>query len=116
MVGQDIYIERAHCVFGKGIGSERSLTLIFNLLDYTDRQAILQGAMAVFPIMHKHQHLQFFLDYSAETTNKRTAFTPVKKITALSLQTCLQYLALLKLTHGGNRIIFNSLREAEDFP
>lgn len=63
--GRTIRIERAHRLYSgeTTTNSNRPRTLIFKLLDYTDRQAILKGARAQ-PVKHADQNLLFFPDYS----------------------------------------------------
>lgn len=113
---RNIRIERAHRVYSpKQEENARPRTLIFKLLDYADRQAILKGARQQ-RIKHGDLELLFFPDYSQDTTNKRKAFTPVyKKMTSAGLQPFLRYPAQLKITHCGRSVEFSSPAEAEDF-
>ncbi|KAL1256569.1 hypothetical protein QQF64_012114 [Cirrhinus molitorella] len=57
-----IEIDRAHRIYG----SNKSRTLIFRVLHYQDRQAILQGPSEVMktePIRDQEHLLRFFADY-----------------------------------------------------
>ncbi len=74
IANREIKIERAHRIYSDK-QSKRPRTVIFKLLDYTDRQAILKGARAAYPVKFGSETLHFFLDYSADTTKKRKAFT-----------------------------------------
>ncbi|KAL2095410.1 hypothetical protein ACEWY4_010129 [Coilia grayii] len=114
--GRHICIERAHRVYSpKQEQNTRPRTLIFRLLDYGDRQAILKGAR-LQQIKHENQDLLFFPDYSQETTSKRKAFTPLyKKMASAGLQPFLRYPAQLKITYRGRSLEFGSPHEAEDF-
>lgn len=96
--------------------SNRPRTIIFKLLDYTDRQAILKGARAVYPVKYGSEILHFFPDYSADTTKKRKAFTKVrKKMDTLGIQSFLLFPATLKVIHAGRQNLFRSPLEAEQY-
>lgn len=117
LLGRTIRIERAHRLYSAETttNSNRPRTLIFKLLDYTDRQAILKGARA-HPAKHADQNLLFFPDYSRDTTNKRKAFVPVyKKMTSLGLQPFLRYPAQLKVTYQSRLFHFDTPSDAENF-
>lgn len=117
LMGQDIKIERAHRVYADRSNNNRPRTVIFKLLDFNDRQAILNGARAVPSVMHGSDTIRFFPDYSAETTKKRKAFTDVRKrIESFGIETFLLYPATLKITHrGGGHTHCQSPAEAEQF-
>ncbi|KAL7390028.1 hypothetical protein ABVT39_013741 [Epinephelus coioides] len=111
---RDICIERAHRLYSR-VNSEKDAnhprTLIFKLLDYSDRQAVLKGAR----VQHDGHPLLFFPDYSRETTDRRREFAPVhKKITSLGLQPFLLYPAQLKIIYNGT-ITFGMPHDTEDF-
>lgn len=57
--------------------TSRNPAVIFRLLRYSDRQAILKGARKGHPIKHGQATLYFFPDYSPPTAAKRREFTPV---------------------------------------
>lgn len=78
IANREIKIERAHRIYSDK-QSKPPRTVIFKLLDYTDRQAILNGARAAYPVKFNNEPLHFFTDYSADTTKKRKAFTEVRK-------------------------------------
>ncbi len=48
--GRDIEIDRAHCVYDGGRGSDRPRTLIFLVLRWHDRSEILNGARQAYPV------------------------------------------------------------------
>ncbi len=48
--GRDIEIDRAHCVYDGGRGSDRPRTLIFRVLKWHDRSEILKGARQAYPV------------------------------------------------------------------
>ncbi len=77
IVDREIKIERTHCIYSDK-QSKSPRTVIFKLLDYTDKKAILKGAKAAYPVKLGSETLNFFLDYSADTTKKRKAFTEVR--------------------------------------
>ncbi len=115
--GRDIEIERAHCVYDGGRGSDQPRTLIFRVLRWHDRSEILKGARQAYPVKCAQDNvtLLFFPDFSPATTIRRKAFNPVlKKMTALGLQPFLIYPAVIKLQHKGEQKSFDSPQKAED--
>uniref|UniRef100_A0A3B1JG20 L1 transposable element RRM domain-containing protein n=1 Tax=Astyanax mexicanus TaxID=7994 RepID=A0A3B1JG20_ASTMX len=115
LAGREIKIERAHRIYS-GKNTTHPRTVVFKLLDYTDRQAILKGARAASPVKHGGSSLLFFPDYSHETTRKRKAFADVrKKLDNLGIQSFLLFPATLKITYGGRQILLRSPDEAEKF-
>ncbi len=116
--GRDIEIDRAHCVYDGGRGSDRPRTLIFRVLRWHDRSEILKGARQAYPVKCAQDNvtLLFFPDFSPATAIRRKAFNPVlKKMTALGLQPFLIYPAVIKLRHKGEQKSFDSPQKAEDF-
>ncbi len=116
--GRDIEIERAHCVYDGGRGSDQPRTPIFRVLRWHDRSEILKGARQAYPVKCAQDNvtLLFFPDFSPATTIRRKAFNPVlKKMTALGLQPFLIYPAVIKLQHKGEQKSFDSPQKAEDF-
>lgn len=108
-------IKHTHCIYSDK-PSKCPCTVIFKLLDYTDRQAILKGTRATYPVKFISEPLHFFLDYSAYTTKKRKAFTEVwKKMDTLGIQSLLLYLATLKVIHAGRQNLFRSPLEAKQY-
>lgn len=111
-----IRIERAHRVYSRNGKSDKPRTLIFKLLDYRDRQLILQGAREAESIKHGESKISFYPDYSLETSKKRKAFSDVKKkITNKGIQCFLRFPAILKVTHRRRELEFHSPEEAERF-
>uniref|UniRef100_A0A3B1JAP9 L1 transposable element RRM domain-containing protein n=1 Tax=Astyanax mexicanus TaxID=7994 RepID=A0A3B1JAP9_ASTMX len=115
--GRDIEIDRAHRVYsGKENDTGRPRTLIFRVLRWQDRVAILSGARKVYPVKHAQNTLLFFPDFSPVTTAKRKSFSPVmKKMVAMGLQPFLLFPATIKLQHSGKVMMFDSPQKAEDF-
>ncbi len=71
-------------------------SMIFRLLRYPDRQAILQGARKAKPTLPGGTSLEFYADYSPETAQKRKAFSAVRaKLHQKGAETFLIYPALL---------------------
>lgn len=110
-----IEIDRAHRIYGSG----KSRTLIFRVLRYQDRQAILQGAREVMktePIRDQDNLLRFFADYSGFTSRRRQAFGSIQKeLHALGIPNFLIYPAILRVSSGGNQHSFDSVKKAEEF-
>ncbi|GAA6107812.1 uncharacterized protein LOC107698895 [Tachysurus ichikawai] len=71
------WIDKAHRVYSNS-NSSRPRSMIFWLLRYTDRQAILQGARKAKPTLPGGVRLEFYADYSHETAQKRKAFSTVR--------------------------------------
>ncbi|ROJ30506.1 LINE-1 retrotransposable element ORF1 protein [Anabarilius grahami] len=118
LAGREIKIERAHPLYNRReTETSRSRPLIFKLLDYADRQAILKGARETYPVKHKERILSFYPDFSNETAKKRMEFNQVRKkmIALLGLRPFLVYPAELKLTHRGQPLIFKTPQEADKF-
>ncbi|KAJ8352211.1 hypothetical protein SKAU_G00236870 [Synaphobranchus kaupii] len=116
-VRRGIEIDRAHRIYnGREQNSDRPRTLIFRLLRWQDRTAILREARKAYPVKHHKSTLLFFPDYSAPTTTKRKGFNPaIKDARDMGLQPFLIYPATLKLDHGGKKLTFDCPQKAEDF-
>lgn len=114
-----IEIERAHRIYGQQKSTETGRTMIFKVLRYQDRQAILDGAREVSkkgPILDGGKQLKFFADYSACTSQKRKSFADTRKeLRAAGIQSFLIYPAILRVTHNGEKLSFSSPKEAEEF-
>lgn len=139
LVGRDIDIELAHRVYNGGeANSNKPRTLIFRLLRWQDRSAILNGARQVYPVKYaangaraSSAHLLtplahslaptagtilFFPDYSPVTTAKRKSFSStMKKAKGMGLEPFLIYPVRIKLQYKGERKMFISPQAAEDF-
>ncbi len=116
--GRNIEIDRAHRVYDGRKNSDRPRTLIFRVLRWHDRLEILKGARQAYPVKCTQDNvtLLFFPDFSPATTTRRKILVPVlRTMTALGLQPFLAYPAVIKLRHGGEQRIFDSLRKVEDF-
>ncbi|KAJ8332032.1 hypothetical protein SKAU_G00429860 [Synaphobranchus kaupii] len=116
LAGRGIEIDRAHRIYnGREQNSGRPRTLIFRLLRWQDRTAILREARKAYPVKHHKSTLLFFSDYSAPTTTKRKGFNPaIKDARDMGLQPFLIYPATLKLDHGGKKLTFDCPQKAED--
>lgn len=71
-----VEIDRAHRIYATN--TSRPRTMIFRLLRYTDRQAILEGARKAKPRLHDGTSLQFFADYSPGTTQERQEYKEIR--------------------------------------
>lgn len=118
LVGRDIDIERAYHVYGGEVNSKKPRTLIFRLLCWQDRSAILNGARQVYPVKYTPNGaslaptastLLFFPDYSPAMTARRKSFSSVmKKAKDMNLEPFLIYPARVKLQYKGEKKMFNS--------
>ncbi len=97
--------------------SDRPRTLIFRVLRWHDRSAILKGARKAYPVKCTQDNVTLlcFPDFSPATAARRKSLVPVLRTMTLGLQPFLAYLVVIKLRHGGEQRSFDSLRKAEDF-
>lgn len=118
---EPIQIERAHRIYSQSTKNGKGpRTLIFKVLRYKDRQAILQGAREAKknnkPIQDNGKELMFFADYSNYTAQKRKAYGTVQKeLRARGIPSFLIYPAILRVTHNGQQLSFGTAEEAEAF-
>lgn len=112
-----VEIDRAHRIYSQGTAR----TMIFRVLRYQDRQAILQGAREARKkeptgIQDARKTLRFYADYSAFTVQRRQAFAgPQKELHARGIPNFLIYPAILRVDHKGEKLSFESPKEAEAF-
>ncbi len=110
-----IEIDRAHRVYSNS-NSPKPRSMIFRLLRYPDRQAILQGARKAKPTLPGGTSLEFYADYSPETAQKRKAFSAVRaKLHQKGAETFLIYPALLRVTYKGQKHSFESPEDADKY-
>ena len=115
----DVQVEimRAHRIYSdsaKGNNTDNR-TLIFNVLRYTTRQAILQAARRSPPVVAGRK-IRFAPDYSGFTVKRRQAFSPIMdSARAKGLDFFLIYPATLKIKDGPRYRAFTSAKEAEDY-
>ena len=87
-------------------------TLIFNVLRYTTRQAILRAAKKD-PLSVDDRKVRFSPDYSNFTVKRRQAFH--QAMDAAQNKFFLLYPATLKIKEGAQYRSFTSPKEAEDY-
>ncbi|RXN11391.1 LINE-1 type transposase domain-containing 1 [Labeo rohita] len=110
-----IEIDRAHRVYSNS-NSSKPRSMIFRLLRYPDRQAILQGAHKAKPTLPGGTTLEFCADYSPETAQRRKAFSAVRaKLHQKGAETFLIYPALLRVTYKGQKHSFESPEDADKY-
>ncbi|KAJ8358153.1 hypothetical protein AAFF_G00028880 [Aldrovandia affinis] len=106
-------IDRAHRIYSNN--TSRPRTMIFKLLRYTDRQAILAGARKARPALSDGTQLLFFADYSPGTTQERQGYREIRaKLRRKGIDSFLIYPAILRVNYKGTRMSFNSAEEAKD--
>uniref|UniRef100_A0AAV2K9Q4 LINE-1 type transposase domain-containing 1 n=2 Tax=Knipowitschia caucasica TaxID=637954 RepID=A0AAV2K9Q4_KNICA len=109
-----IEIDRAHRIYSTR-SSKAPRVMIFRLLRYTDRQAILDGARKSRPTLQDGTPLWFSPDYSITTSQRRQAYNEVRaKLRKKGINTFLIYPAILKVNHNGQRWSFNTPDEAKE--
>ena len=107
-----VAVDKAHRIFSSKKTGPR--TMIFKLLHFSDRQAILEGARKAKPTLADGTKLLFFADYSPGTTKARRAFKDIRtKLWHMGIESSLVYPAILKVTYKGKRMSFNSAEEAK---
>ncbi|RXM35482.1 LINE-1 type transposase domain-containing protein 1 [Acipenser ruthenus] len=111
------WIDRAHRVYSGGPSrAHKPCTLLFKLLRYTDRQAILQGTRNTQPMEVNGRRLSFFVDYSQPMASKRKAFSEVRaRLRREGVESFLIYPAVLRVSYGGEKLSFGSVAEVETF-
>ncbi|ROK16074.1 LINE-1 type transposase domain-containing protein 1 [Anabarilius grahami] len=100
--GKTIEIERVHHLYAnKDSSRKKARTLIFKLLRYNDRQAIMQGARNSSSLSYEGGNLRFFPDFSKGTSQKRNAMAEGRKrLQQLGIESFLLYPALDKVRNG----------------
>lgn len=114
--GGRVEIDRAHRIFSNNSNNtSRPRTMIFRLLRYTDRQAVLEGARKANPTLPDGTRLQFFADYSSGTTQERQEYKNIRaKLRQRGIDSFLLYPVILRVNIKGRRMSFNSAAEATE--
>lgn len=111
--GPPVEIDRAHRVYSNN--TSRPQTMIFRLLRYTDRQAILEGARKAKPTLANGTPLWFYPDYSTATSSKRRGYNDIRaKLRKRGVEAFLIYPAILKVKYNGRKMSFETPKQAED--
>lgn len=110
-----IEIMRAHRIYSDTRTRGANRTLIFNVLRYTTRQAILCAAKKN-PLSINGRKIHFSPDYSNFTVRRRQAFhQAMNTARAKGLDFFLLYPATLKIKDGAQYKSFSSPKEAEEY-
>ncbi|KAI4889624.1 hypothetical protein NFI96_030685 [Prochilodus magdalenae] len=115
---EPVEIEWAHRVYSsRENSSTRPRRLIFKVLRYNDRLAILKAfRQPGTKIVHDQAHLLFFADYSSVTVQKRKAFSScMSTIKQKGIPNFLLYPAKLKVIINSEMHVFSSIEEADRF-
>lgn len=111
---RSIEIDRAHRIYTGDSNRKGLRTLIFKLLRFQDRNAILKRARAAGQILHKGNSLLYFPDYSNQTAMKRHKINQSRKrLTQLS--SFMIYPATIKVTHRGSTSHLQTPTEVEAY-
>lgn len=111
--GPPVEIDRAHRIYSNNTAKPQAL--IFRLLRYSDRQAILVGARKAKPTLADGTPLWFYPDYSAATSRKRRGYNDVRtKLRKRGVEAFLIYPAILKVKYNGKKMSFDTPKQAED--
>ena len=109
-----IEIDRAHRTFSAYTSKPR--TMIFRVLRYQDRQAILQGVRRAMPKLQNGTPLEFYADYSTKTTQRRNKLKSIRsKLRQRGIKSFLIYPAILKVIYKGEKLSFESPEDAKQF-
>ncbi|GAA6106569.1 uncharacterized protein LOC122133667 [Tachysurus ichikawai] len=107
-------IERAHRIYTSDSKRKGLQTLVFELLRFQDRNAILTGARAAGQILHKGNLLHFYPDYSNQTATQRREMNLCrKKLTQIGISSFLIYPSIVKVTHHGSTALLQTPLEVE---
>ncbi|KAJ8007545.1 hypothetical protein DPEC_G00095160 [Dallia pectoralis] len=107
-------IHRAHRIHSNNAARPRPM--IYRFLRYPDRQAILQGARKAKPSLPDGTRLEFYAGYSSETTQQRNAYKGIRSmLRQKGIEHFLLYPAILRTNMRGERMSFDSAKEAELF-
>lgn len=118
LAGKLIEVDRAHRIYsGRNQVPDRPRTLIFRLLRWQDRDAILSAAKKKDPrVRGGNSNLLFFADYSPSTTAKRKTFRAAMKMAHdENLRPFLIYPATIKLRTSGGPKLFDDPTAALEF-
>lgn len=110
-------IERAHRigqVNSARFSAPRSIVIKF--LNYKDREKTLRAARKLKEVRYENHRVSFFPDLSAETRQHQRQFDGVKaQFRSMNIRYGMLYPTHLVITHDGQRLIFTSVPEAEDY-
>ncbi|MGH0188620.1 UNVERIFIED_CONTAM: hypothetical protein FKN15_030708 [Acipenser sinensis] len=113
-----IEIEGAHRIYsGANTQGNKPRILIFKLLRYNDRQAILKAyRQPGTQISQGQSKLLLFPDYSNFTAEHRKAFAPIQSsLKQMSIQSFLLYPSKLKIVHNGQSNVYSTPQDAQQF-
>ncbi|MGH0168927.1 UNVERIFIED_CONTAM: hypothetical protein FKN15_063718 [Acipenser sinensis] len=113
-----IEIERANRIYsGANTQGNKPRTLIFKLLRYNDRQAILKAyRQPGTQISQGQSKLLLFPDYSNFTAKHRKAFAPIQSsLKQMGIQSFLLYPSKLKIVHNGQSNVYSTPQDAQQF-
>ncbi|CAL1593371.1 unnamed protein product [Knipowitschia caucasica] len=111
--GSQVEIDRAHRIYSNS--TTKTQTMIFRLLRYTDRQAILEGARKAKPSLPAGTPLWFYADYSTATSKRRREYNDVRaRLRKKGIETFLVYPATLKVKYKGRKMSFETPGQAEE--
>lgn len=115
--GSPPVIERAHRV-GQ-VNPNRPSTpraIVIKFLNYQDREKALRAARKMKELRYEGQRISLFPDLSAETRQRQRQFDGVKaQLRGMEIRYGMLYPAHLIVTHAGQRHVFKTVAEAEDF-
>ncbi|KAJ1207012.1 hypothetical protein NDU88_002405 [Pleurodeles waltl] len=90
--------------------------IIARLLNYCDRDTILQLARERRPVMYKNSELNFFQDYTPGVQGAWCSFLPIKRMLGQAgVRFALLYPAKLRVRHEGKLLFFTDPKLAAKF-
>ncbi|KAL1255103.1 hypothetical protein QQF64_013164 [Cirrhinus molitorella] len=115
--GKVIEIERTHRLYANEDSTrKKARTVIFKLLHYNDRQAILKEARNSPSLSYEGAKLWFFPDFSKGTSQKRKAISERRKrLQQLGIESFLLYPAVVKVLNDHEQILFKTPEDLEKF-
>ncbi len=115
--GKVIEIECAHRLYANEDSTrKKARTVIFKLLCYNDRQAILKEARNSPSLSYEGAKLWFFPDFSKGTSQKRKDMSEKRKrLQQLGIESFLLCPAVVKVINGQEQILFKTPADLERF-
>uniref|UniRef100_A0A3Q3B0V7 L1 transposable element RRM domain-containing protein n=1 Tax=Kryptolebias marmoratus TaxID=37003 RepID=A0A3Q3B0V7_KRYMA len=121
VLGRDAFpsppiIERAHRLQGQSVPGGPPRVIIMKFLNYQDKMRVMTAARLKGKVMYNGRHVMFFPDLSAEVVKQRKQYDQVKQqLRNLNINFGLIFPAKMRIFQRGNRFLFHTPTEVEEF-
>uniref|UniRef100_A0A3Q0T2G0 L1 transposable element RRM domain-containing protein n=1 Tax=Amphilophus citrinellus TaxID=61819 RepID=A0A3Q0T2G0_AMPCI len=121
VLGRDAFpsppiIERAHRLQGQSAPGNSPRVIIVKFLNYQDKVRVMTAARLKGKVMYNGSHVMFFPDLSTEVLKRRKQYNQVKQqLRDLNINFGLIFPAKMRIFHRGNRFLFHTPSEVEEF-